>query len=128
MAIDVPTKSTQVRIGAGLIASVAIFLLLDRVLPIQATSLTAVLVRMSVCAFLAFAIGGFIAKRNFVGVAGALAAFAWVGVTGYSIYLGSNFDQSAWDSLIWNLPSSVLIMAAVAGALAGTFLASRQPR
>ena len=115
----------RVQIGVGLIASVAIFLLLDRFIPVAATELTVALARMSLLAFIAFAIGGLIATSNFVVPAAILATLTWLVVAGYSMYLGSSVGNPLWDYVIWNLPSSVLIPAVAVGAKIGTIAAAR---
>ncbi len=78
-------KRNRIQIGVGLTASVAIFLLLDRFIPVAATELTVALARMSLLAFIAFAIGGLIATSNFVVPAAVLATLAWLAVAGYSM-------------------------------------------
>ena len=115
----------RVQIGVGLIASVAIFLLLDRFIPVAATELTVALARMSLLAFIAFAIGGLIATSNFVVPAAILATLTWLVVAGYSMHLGSSVGNPLWDYVIWNLPSSVLIPAVAVGAKIGTIAAAR---
>ena len=118
-------KRNRVQIGVGLIASVAIFLLLDRFIPVAATELTVALARMSLLAFIAFAIGGLIATSNFVVPAAVLATLTWLAVAGYSMYLGSSVGNQLWDYVVWNLPSSVLIPAVAVGAKIGTIAAAR---
>ena len=51
-----PMKRNRLRIGVGLIASVAIFLLLDRSIPFASTELSVALGRMSLLALVSFAI------------------------------------------------------------------------
>ena len=118
-------KRNRIQIGVGLTASVAIFLLLDRFIPVAATELTVALARMSLLAFIAFAIGGLIATSNFVVPAAVLATLAWLAVAGYSMYLGSSVGNQLWDYVVWNLPSSVLIPAVAVGAKIGTIAAAR---
>ena len=118
-------KRNRVQIGVGLIASVAIFLLLDRFIPVAASELTVALARMSLLAFIAFAIGGLIATSNFVVPAAVLATLTWLAVTGYSMYLGSSMGNPLWYYIVWNLPSSVLIPAVALGAKIGTIAAAR---
>lgn len=115
----------RVQIGVGLIASIAIFVLLDQFTPAAATELTVALVRMSFLAFIAFAIGGLIATSEFVIPATVLATLTWFAVVGYSVYIGSSIGQPLWDYVIWNLPSSVLIPAVAIGAKIGTVAAAR---
>ncbi len=118
-------KRNRVQIGVGLIASAAIFLLLDRFIPVAATELTVALARMSLLAFIAFAVGGLIATGKFVVPATVLATLTWLTVAGYSMYLGSSIGYPLSDYVVWNLPSSVLIPAAAAGAKVGTIAATR---
>ncbi len=108
--------------------SVAVWLLLDRLIPTAATGLSAALVQMSLLAVVAFAMGGVIANSNFVVPATVLAALAWFAIAGYSMYLGSSIGQPLWDYVVWNLPSSVLIPAAAVGAKIGTVAAARLAR
>ena len=118
-------KRNRIRIGVGLITSVAVFLLLDRFIPFAPTELSVVLVRMSLLALVSFTIGGLIAKSDFVVPAAVLATLTWLAVTGYSVYLGSITANPLWDYIVWNLPSSVLIPAVALGAKIGSFAASR---
>lgn len=120
-----PMKRNRIRIGVGLITSVAIFLMSDRFIPFASTELSVSLVRMSLLALASFAIGGLIAKSDFVVPAAALATFTWLAVAGYSVYLGSITVNPLWDYMFWNLLSSVLIPAAALGAKIGTIAASR---
>lgn len=97
----------------------------DRFIPFASTELSVSLVRMSLLALASFAIGGLIAKSDFVVPAAALATFTWLAVAGYSVYLGSITVNPLWDYMFWNLLSSVLIPAAALGAKIGTIAASR---
>ena len=120
-----PMKRNPVRIGVGLITSVALFLLLDRFIPFAPTELSVALVRMSVLALVSFAIGGLIADSDFVVPAAVLATLTWLAVTGYSVYLGLITGNPLWDYIVWNLPSSVLIPAVALGAKIGTIAAGK---
>ena len=59
-------KSKQVRVGASLVTSIVFFVLIDRAIPVLSTDLPTALARMSASAFGAFAIGGFIARTDFI--------------------------------------------------------------
>ena len=115
----------RIRIGVGLTTSVAFFLLLDRFIPLDSTTLSVVLVRMSLLALASFVIGGLIAKSDFVVPAAVLATLTWLAITGYSVYLGSMIGNPLLDHIVWNLPSSVLIPAVALGAKIGTIAAVR---
>lgn len=118
-------KKSRIQIGVGLVASISIFLLLDRFTPIAATGLTVALARMSLLAFIAFAIGGIIATNDFVVPAAVLATLTWLAVVGFSMYLGSSMGQPLRDYIVFNLPSSVLIPAVAMGAKVGTIASAR---
>ena len=97
-------------------------------MPATATGLSTALVQSSLLAVVAFAMGGVIAKCNFVVPATVVVALAWFAITGHSIYLGSSIGQPLWDYVVWSLPSSVLIPAAAVGAKIGTVAAARFAR
>ena len=118
----------RVRIGVGLLAAMAVWLLLDRLIPFEATTLTVALARMSLLAIVGFAIGGYIAANRFVVPAMALAALTWIAVAGYSMYLGSSIGNPLWEYVVWNLPSTVLIPAVAIGAKIGTVAAAKRSR
>ena len=118
-------KRNRIRIAAGLITSVAILLLLDQLIAGATPNLTIALAQMALLAFIAFAIGGLIATRDFVFPAAILATLNWLAVVGYSIYIGLSLGNPIWDYIVWNLPSSVLIPAVAVGAKVGTSAASR---
>lgn len=105
--------------------SVSVFLCLGWLIPDGATDLIVVIVRMSLLAFAAFVIGGLIATGDFVVPAAVVATLAWLSVVGYSIYLGSSLGQPLWDYVLWNLPSSVLILAVAIGAKTGNIAAAK---
>ena len=118
----------RVRVGVGLVAAVAVWLLLDRLIPFESTVLPVALARMSLLAIVAFAIGGYIAADKFVVSAMALAALTWIAVAGYSMYLGSSIGIPPWEYFVWNLPSTVLIPAVAIGAKIGTVAAAKCAR
>ena len=111
-----------------MLAAAAAWLLLDRLIPFDATTLTGALARMSLLAIIASAMGGFIAVEKFVIPAIALAAFTWVTTVGYSMYLGWDVGIPLWDYVLWNLPSTVLIPAVAIGAKIGSVTATKHAR
>ena len=121
-------KRSRTRVGIGLLVAAAVWLLLDRLIPFEATTLAVALARMALFALIASAVGGFIAIHNFVIPAIVLAALTWIAILGYSMYLGWSVGNPLWDYVVWNLPSTVLIPAVAIGAKIGTVAATKHAR
>ena len=116
----------RTRILIGLVAVVAVWVLLDLMFPWESTTLTNVLAQMSFFAIVACTIGGYIATENFVLPATILAVFVWFSVTAYSFFIGAEFGDASFERLVWNLPNAVLIPAAAVGAKLGIAVAAQR--
>jgi len=110
-------KRAQIALGLGL--AMGVWLGLDQFAPDGSGSLSSALLRMSLLAFVAFGIGGFVARRDFLVPAILLALIVWVAVTAYSLSIGFRLGNPMWSQFVWNLPNLILIPAVAVGALVG---------
>ena len=113
----------RAQIALGLLLAVSVWFSMDQLAPDKAELLTLALTRMSLLAIIAFGIGGFVARANFVVPSMCLALVVWLVVTAYSLSIGFELGNSMWSQFVWNLPNLVLIPAVAVGALVGTAMA-----
>ena len=116
------TKNTA-QISLGLLLAVVAWVSIDYFAPDESGSLIYALSRMSLLAMISFAMGGLVARTNFVFPSICFAIAVWVVVVAYSLSIGVELGNSMWSQFVWNLPSLLLVPAVAVGALAGMALA-----
>ncbi len=118
-------ERNRAQIALGLVLAVGVWFSLDQLTPDKAGSLNIALIRMSLLAIVAFGIGGYFAREDFLVPSMCLALVVWLVVTAYSLSIGFELGNPMWTQFIWNLPNLVLIPAVAVGALVGTAVARR---
>jgi hypothetical protein len=113
----------RVQIALGLLLAIGIWFSMNQLTPDKGESLTLALTKMSLLAIVAFGIGGFVARANFILPSMCLALVVWLVVTAYSLSIALELGNPMWSQFIWNLPTLVLIPAVAVGALGGTAMA-----